>query len=210
MPWSKGRPLEVRAVCRTRQVPYKEQMVSALLPGDSRPNEELVFTAHLFEGFAKQGANDDASGCAAILETARTLRKLLDDGRIPPLRRSIRFLFVPEISGTAAYIEKYPEVAKRFFANINEDMVGEDLIKNRSLFNLERLARLAALVSRRCPGVDRPVDGGDTEGEVGRQPDDPCRIAHRDPRPRSIMPSPALSAGATTSSSSTAACACRR
>jgi aminopeptidase YwaD len=132
-----GTPFEVRAVCRTRQVPYKEQLVSALLPGDRRPNEELVFTAHLFEGFAKQGANDDASGCAAILETARTLRKLIDDGRIPPLKRSIRFLFVPEISGTAAYIEKYPEVARRFFANINEDMVGEDLVKNRSLFNLE-------------------------------------------------------------------------
>ena len=133
----RGTLLEVRAVCRTREVPYKEQMVSALLPGDSLPNEELVFTAHLFEGFAKQGANDDASGCAAILETARTLRKLLDDGKLPPLKRSIRFLFVPEISGTAAYIGKYPEVAKRFFANINEDMVGEALIKNRSLFNLE-------------------------------------------------------------------------
>ncbi len=134
----KGTAVEVRAVCRTRQIPYNEQMVSALLPGDSLPNEELVFTAHLFEGFAKQGANDDASGCVAILETARTLRKLLDDGRIPPLRRSVRFLFVPEISGTAAYIEKYPAVAKRFFANINEDMVGEALIKNRSFFNLER------------------------------------------------------------------------
>jgi hypothetical protein len=134
----RGTPIEVRAVCRTRQVPYKEQMVSALLPGDSRPNEELVFTAHLFEGFAKQGANDDASGCAAILETARTLRRLLDDGKLPPLKRSIRFLFVPEISGTAAYIQKFPEVAKRFFANINEDMVGEALIKNRSVFNLER------------------------------------------------------------------------
>jgi aminopeptidase YwaD len=134
----RGTPLEVRAVCVTRQVPYKEQMVSALLPGDGLPNEELVFTAHLFEGFAKQGANDDASGCVAILETARTLRRLLDDGKLPPLRRSVRFLFVPEISGTAAYIEKYPAVAKRFFANINEDMVGEALIKNRSFFNLER------------------------------------------------------------------------
>lgn len=134
----KGTPVEVRAICKTRQVPYKEQMVSALLPGDSLPNEELVFTAHLFEGFAKQGANDDASGCVAILETARTLRKLIDDGQLPPLRRSVRFLFVPEISGTAAYIEKFPSIAKRFFANINEDMVGEALIKNRSLFNLER------------------------------------------------------------------------
>jgi hypothetical protein len=134
----RGQVIEVRAVCKTRQVPYKEQMVAALLPGKDFPEEELVFTAHLFEGFAKQGANDDASGCVAILETARTLKKLIDGGKVPPLRRSIRFLFVPEISGTAAYIKKYPEITKRFFANINEDMVGEALIKNRSFFNLEK------------------------------------------------------------------------
>jgi aminopeptidase YwaD len=134
----RGTVIEIRAVCKTQQVPYKEQMVSALLPGKDFPDQELVFTGHLFEGFAKQGANDDASGCVAILETARTLKKLLDDRTIPPLRRSIRFLFVPEISGTAAYIEKFPAIAKRFFANINEDMVGEALIKNRSFFNLEK------------------------------------------------------------------------
>jgi hypothetical protein len=130
--------IEVRAICKTQEVPYKEQMVTALLRGQDFPEEELVFSAHLFEGFAKQGANDDASGCAAILETARALKKLVDDGKIPPLRRSIRFLFVPEISGTAAYIQKYPQIARRFFANINQDMVGEALAKNRSLFNLER------------------------------------------------------------------------
>ncbi len=134
----RGAEIEVRAACKTQMVPYKDQMVAALLPGQDFPEEELVFTAHLFEGYAKQGANDDASGCAAILETARVLKKLIDDGVVPPLRRSVRFLFIPEISGTAAYIEKYPKIAQRFFANINEDMVGEALAMNRSLFNLER------------------------------------------------------------------------
>ncbi len=133
-----GAAIEVRAVCRTQQVPYKEQMVSALLPGRDFPEEELVFTAHLFEGLTMRGANDNDSGCVAILETARSLRKLVNDGKIPPLRRSVRFLFVPEISGTAAYIQKFPRTAKRFFANINEDMVGEALALNKSFFNLER------------------------------------------------------------------------
>jgi len=133
-----GTRVEVRAVCKTQLVPYKDQMVSALLPGRDFPEEELVFTAHLFEGLTMRGANDNDSGCAAILETARALRQLAAAGRIPPLRRSVRFLFGPEIGGTAAYIQKYPEIAKRFFANINEDMVGEALAKNRSSFNLER------------------------------------------------------------------------
>ena len=133
-----GQEIVVRAVVRAQMVPYREEMVAALLPGKELPEEELVFTAHIFEGFAKQGANDDASGCVAILETARVLKKLSDEGKIPPLRRSIRFLFVPEISGTAAYIQKYPEIARRFFANINEDMVGEALIKNNAYFYIER------------------------------------------------------------------------
>ena len=129
--------VRVRAIVKTQMVPYKEEMVMGLIKGSEKPQEELVLTAHLFEGFAKQGANDDASGCVAILEAGRVIKKLIADGQIPPLKRSIRFLFVPEISGTKAYIQKYPEIAKHFFANINEDMVGEALIKNLSAFRLE-------------------------------------------------------------------------
>jgi len=127
----------VRAIVKTSMVPYKEEMAAGLIKGTEKPEQELVFTAHLFEGFIKQGANDDASGCVAILEAGRVIKKLVIEGKIPPLKRSIRFLFVPEISGTRAYIQKYPEISKRFFANINEDMVGEALVKNLSLFKLE-------------------------------------------------------------------------
>jgi hypothetical protein len=134
----RGEKVTLRAVCKTQSVPYKQQMVAALMPGRDFPEEELVFTAHLFEGLTMRGANDNDSGCAAVLETARCLQKLVADGKIPPLRRSVRFLFVPEIGGTAAYIQKYPEIAERFFANINEDMVGEALALNKSFFNLER------------------------------------------------------------------------
>jgi hypothetical protein len=134
----RGTAVEIRAVCKTQMVPYREQMVAARLPGLDFPEEELVFTAHLFEGLTMRGANDNDSGCVAVLETARSLKKLVDDGKIPPLRRSVRFLFIPEIGGTAAYIEKYPEIAGRFFANINEDMVGEALARGKSFFNMER------------------------------------------------------------------------
>ncbi len=127
----------VRARVKTQMVPYKEEMAVGLIRGKEKPEQELVLTAHLFEGFAKQGANDDASGCVAILEAGRVLKKLMAEGKIPALKRSVRFLFVPEISGTRAYIDKHPEIAKRFFANINEDMVGEALVKNLSAFRLE-------------------------------------------------------------------------
>ena len=132
----RGRKIVLRAVIKARMVPYKEQMVMGLLKGHEFPGEELVFTAHLFEGFAKQGANDNISGCTAILETLRVIKALATGGRVQPLKRSIRFLFVPEISGTAAYLKKYPDIAKRFFANINQDMVGEGLMRNATAFRL--------------------------------------------------------------------------
>ncbi len=134
----RGEKVEVRAVCKAQQVPYREEMVEGLIRGKELPDEELVFSAHLFEGFAKQGANDDVSGCVAILETARALKALVDSGKIPPLKHSVRFLFVPEISGTIAYIQKFPAVSARFFADINEDMVGEALAKHNAFFVMKR------------------------------------------------------------------------
>jgi hypothetical protein len=132
----RGTKIQIRGVAKTQMVPAKDQMVEAVIPGSAYPEEELVFTAHLFEGVTKQGANDNISGCVSILETARVLRKLMDDGKIPPLKRSVRFLFVPEMSGSSAYLRLYPDIVRRFFADINQDMVGEGLIKNQSVFEL--------------------------------------------------------------------------
>jgi aminopeptidase YwaD len=135
----RGQKIVVRAVVKTQQVPnYKDQMTVGLIKGTEFPDEELVFTAHLFEGWEKQGANDNISGCTAILETARVLKKLAAEGKIPPLKRSVRFLFVPEMSGTEAYLEANPDIKRRIFADINLDMVGEGLVKNLSYFRLNQ------------------------------------------------------------------------
>ena len=135
----RGRKIVVRAVAKTQLVPNpKDQLTVGLIKGAEFPDEELVLTAHLYEGWAKQGANDNASGCTAILETARVLKKLLAEGKIPPLKRSVRFLFVPEISGTEAYLRLNPDIKKKIFADINLDMVGEGLIKNQSYFRLNQ------------------------------------------------------------------------
>ncbi len=135
----RGTKIVLHAVVKTQQVPdFKDQMTVGLIKGTEFPDEELVFTAHLFEGWAKQGANDDVSGCTAILETARVLRKLVADGKVPPLKRSVRFLFVPEISGTDAYLRLNPDIRKKIFADINHDMVGEGLVKNMSYFRLNQ------------------------------------------------------------------------
>jgi aminopeptidase YwaD len=118
--WVKGIGLE----------PYWMDVVVAHIRGSEKPDEEMVFCAHL--DHPKESANDNASGSAALLDICRALKELIDQNRLPRPKRSIRFLWVPEFYGTIAYIDKHPEIVGtdlggKFLANINMDMVGEHL-----------------------------------------------------------------------------------
>lgn len=109
--------------------PFFMDIVVAHLRGSEKPDEELVLSAHL--DHPKESANDNASGSAALLDIARSLKELTDSGRLPKLKRSIRFVWVPEWNGTMPYIDAHPELVGpglggKFLANINMDMVGEN------------------------------------------------------------------------------------
>lgn len=108
--------------------PFYMDVVVARIAGSERPEEELVVAAHL--DHPKESANDNASGSAAILDMARSLKRLVDEGRLPRPKRTLRFLWVPEWYGTMAYLDKHPEMAGpaldgSWLASINMDMVGE-------------------------------------------------------------------------------------
>ncbi len=75
--------------------------VTARIVGREQPEKEVIVLAHLYE----QGANDNASGCATVLEMARTLTSLVRAGTIPRPRRSIRFLLMAECYGSMAYAQ---------------------------------------------------------------------------------------------------------
>ncbi|MFQ5929896.1 MAG: DUF4910 domain-containing protein [Acidobacteriota bacterium] len=114
-------------------------VVVALIPGSERPEQELIYTAHL--DHPKESANDNASGSAAILDIARSLKGLINEGKLPPPRRTLRFLWVPEFFGTMAYMEahpelKGPELGGSVLANLNLDMVGENLELLHSRMNI--------------------------------------------------------------------------
>jgi len=99
-------------------------LVTALIPGSDPAvtDEEIIYTCHL--DHPRPGANDNASGCVAILEVARTLKKLIDEGRLPAPRRSIRFLWPAEIEGSIIYLAADPNRAANTRYNIHLDMVG--------------------------------------------------------------------------------------
>jgi hypothetical protein len=129
-----GEEILLKAIVEADTLQADNEVVTAVIPGQT--DEEVVVTAHLFEGVYKQGANDNFSGSAAILEMGRALIRLMRQGVLPKPRRTIRFLWVPEISGTFQYLIRYPEEAKRMVVNINLDMVGENVYINRNTLNL--------------------------------------------------------------------------
>jgi hypothetical protein len=108
------------------------------IPGTDPAAGEIIFSAHLFEGFQKQGANDNISGSACILEVARVLNTLIAEGRLPRPKRTIRFIWGPEFSGIGEWVKANRDIMDRTLCNINMDMVGEWLSKNQSFFCLMR------------------------------------------------------------------------
>jgi aminopeptidase YwaD len=120
----------LKAVVKSGYKEYSDQLVSAVIPGDGSIDEEICLTAHLFEGIYKQGANDDFSGCVTMLEAGRSIIKLINNGVISKPKRTIRFLWVPEISGSFWYLAHHKNIADKTKYNINLDMVGEDTHKN--------------------------------------------------------------------------------
>jgi len=133
-----GESITVHAVVDSRIEKVDLEDVVCAIPGADPAAGEVILSAHLFEGFSKQGANDNISGSAAILDAARTLNTLIRDGRLPRPRRTIRFIWGPEFSGIGKWVQENPAIMAKTLCNINMDMVGEWLSKNQSFFCLMR------------------------------------------------------------------------
>jgi hypothetical protein len=135
---ARGETLTLRSIVKAEAVPGKMETVHAVIPGDGSSDQEVAVSGHLYEGYLKQGANDDASGCAMTLEMGRALIRLVADGKLPKPKRTIHFLWVPEISGTRAWLAKHEDVRKKLVADLNFDMEGLGLAKNGSMWVIHR------------------------------------------------------------------------
>ena len=130
--------ITVHAQVEAKMMPYELQNITCHIPGTDPGAGEVIFSAHLFEGYTKQGANDNKSGSAAILEIARVLFTLIEEGRLPRPQRTIRFLWGPEFSGTGPWVKANKELMEKTLCNINLDMVGEWLSLNQAFMCLMR------------------------------------------------------------------------
>ncbi len=127
---SSSTPLRVRAVVRS-ELGSREHaqpwmpLVEAFIPGtDPASGQDVVLSAHLQE--EQHSANDDASGCASLLEIGRALAKLIADGALPRPKRNIRFWWTTENDAERQYFAANPRALDTIWVNINQDMVGAD------------------------------------------------------------------------------------
>jgi hypothetical protein len=134
---ARGEAVLLQAAVKAGQHPGAYSIVTATIPGadPARRNDEIVFSCHL--DHQRPGANDNASGCATILEVARTFARLIDGGRLARPARTLRFIWPPEIEGTVTYLNARPEVAARIKAAIHLDMVGGGPV-TKAVFHVTR------------------------------------------------------------------------
>jgi len=131
-----GAQLQVRARAVIEEHPDRYETVYAWIPGTEPELPGVVFTAHLFEGYTKRGANDNMGGPAIQLEILRSLHDLIRAGKLPQPRRTLHFIWPNEIGGTYEFLRRDPQLVDRLAININMDMVSEALRKNNGLFTM--------------------------------------------------------------------------
>lgn len=121
---SRGEKITFKAEVRAGKTVGTYDIATAVIPGSDPKlrEEEIAFSCHL--DHPRPGANDNASGCVTILEVGRTLAKLIKEGKIERPRRSIRFIWPPEIEGTLVLLNARPDITRRIKAVIHMDMVG--------------------------------------------------------------------------------------
>ena len=98
-----GAPVRLKARVDTRYYAGKYPYVTAVIPGAS--SEEVMTLGHSSE----QGAQDNATGVSAMLESVATLNRLIRSGKLPLPKRGIRILTMGEMYGSMHYVATHPE-----------------------------------------------------------------------------------------------------
>jgi hypothetical protein len=102
--------VRVKAVVDSRYYTDVYPYVTGVIPGST--DEEVLTLGHTSE----QGAHDNATGIAAMLEAMTVLRELIAAGELPKPKRTIRMLAMGELYASMHYVKSNPARIKRTIA----------------------------------------------------------------------------------------------
>jgi aminopeptidase YwaD len=129
-----GKLVTLSAHVKAEVGPGHWTVVTATIPGTDPQSGEVVYSCHL--DHQRPGANDNGSGCVTILEAARVLASLIGSGNLPRPKRTLRFIWGPEVEGTMAFLSAHPDIRRSMRADVHMDMVGGDPYKNKSVLHV--------------------------------------------------------------------------
>jgi len=141
-----GEKITLHAVVKAGQHAGNYEVVTGTIPGaDAKlKEEEIAFSCHL--DHQRPGANDNASGCVTILEVARTLNKLIGEGKLARPARTIRFIFPPEIEGTLAFLNAESGEAEIWGSRDAASVHSNVQASNQPFFGANLTKRIKAVV----------------------------------------------------------------
>jgi len=147
-----GGLVRVRVEVESRIYPSEELTLVAEVRGTKTPQERFVFTAHVQES----GANDNATGVAALAEVAQVFGQGVQSGAFSP-DRTITMIWGDEISSTRRFLDDDPDRAQGVRWGLSLDMVGEDTKKTGGTFLIEKMPDPSAVWTR---GEDQHTEWG--------------------------------------------------
>jgi hypothetical protein len=115
-------PVRVVANVQCRKFQGIGVNLTGTIEGRDLAHESVYFCAHVTAG-TKPGANC-AEGVALATEVARTFQTLIDAGRLPRPRRSLKFLYVAENLGSSYLFHQHPVEADNALLCFNYCSVG--------------------------------------------------------------------------------------
>ena len=132
--------VKLKMVVNARYFEGTLPVVSGFVSGSG--SEEVLAIGHAME----QGANDNASGCAVILESLRAIKASAKTRALPRIHRGVRGVLTNECYGTIGYAAKNPEIMKRLVAALNWDTVGRYQESATAIFRQHRCADASASI----------------------------------------------------------------
>src|SRR5262245_5054080 len=107
----KHESVRVKATVDSRYYSGTYPYVTGVIAGTSS-QEEVLTLGHTSE----QGAHDNATGVAAMVESLATLNRLINAGKLPRPRRRVRILAMGELYGSLHYFVTHPDRAQHTVA----------------------------------------------------------------------------------------------
>ncbi|HXI42081.1 MAG TPA: M28 family peptidase [Bryobacteraceae bacterium] len=108
---AEGRTVRAHALVDTRYYAGVYPYVTGVIPG-AGSEEEVLTLGHSSE----QGAQDNATGVAAMLESLASLNRLIAQQKLPRPKRTIRVLLMGEMYGSMHYMSTHMDRARRTVA----------------------------------------------------------------------------------------------